>query len=69
MVRVGVRGLPQPRVQPGVGAVRRAQVLASGNRMHVPSGLLASLGNRLDEVLPVHVIQEDVLPPSPGLIT
>jgi hypothetical protein len=30
--------------------------------MHLPAGLLAGLGQGLDEVVPVHVIQEDVLP-------
>jgi hypothetical protein len=31
--------------------------------MHLPSGLLARLGQGLYEVLPIHVIQENVLAP------
>jgi hypothetical protein len=31
--------------------------------MHLPIGFLARFGQRLDEVLPVHVIQEDLLAP------
>ncbi len=31
--------------------------------VHLPAGLLACLGQRLDEIVPVHVIQEDPLPP------
>ena len=31
--------------------------------MHLPGGFLARFGQRLDEILPIHVIQEDVLPP------
>jgi len=34
--------------------------------MHLPSGLLARLGQRLYEVLPIHVVQENVLAPIPS---
>ena len=42
------------------------QVVVIGHqtiRMHLPIGFLARLGQRLDEVLPVHVVQENLLPP------
>lgn len=31
--------------------------------MHLPAGFLAGLGQRLEKILPIHVIQENVLAP------
>src|SRR5437667_5851868 len=31
-------------------------------RMHLPVGLLARFGQSLDEVVPIHVVQKDVVP-------
>ena len=32
-------------------------------RMHLPARLLAGLGQSLDEIMPSHMIQEDLIPP------
>ena len=37
--------------------------------MHLKTGLLARFGQRLEEILPIHIIQENVLSPVPRLIT
>ena len=34
--------------------------------MHLPIGLLARLGQSLEEILPVHIVQIDVLAPVPA---
>src|SRR5208337_1018022 len=42
------------------------QVIVVGHqavRMHLPARLLAGLGQGLDEIMPIHIIQEDLIPP------
>jgi len=31
--------------------------------MHLPARLLAGLGQGLDEIMPIHIIQKDLIPP------
>ena len=41
------------------------QVVVVGHqavRMHLPARLLAGLGQGLDEIMPIHIIQEDLIP-------
>jgi hypothetical protein len=51
-------------MQAGVGALRGAQVHAQeAEGMHLPVSLLTCLGQRLQEILVVNLIQEDGLTP------
>ena len=56
-------------VQTSVGTFGRAQLPYQAIRMNLPASLLACLGQRLMEVLSVHVLEVDVSHRCPRLIT
>ena len=60
---VGALQPGHPRHQVGVGGFDHQMVMVAhqAKGMHLPIRLLTGLGQGLDEVMPVHVVQEDVL--------